>query len=85
MLYSSVSIDTNERRKARAKWQAQVFRAGQEEEMEQADAEFWTHIPLHERLAFAWQLSHEMFYLTQPKRHERRLPRSAFRVMRRPG
>lgn len=76
-------MSTGEERAARrATWTAEVFRAGEHAEMEAADRRFWAAVPEDERATVAWQLSLELYSLAEPG-SERRLPRSAFRVVRR--
>jgi hypothetical protein len=67
---------------SRAGWESRVIRGGPDE-MDRADAEFWQRIPVHERARVVWELSEELFALADPESRERRLPRSAFRVVRR--
>jgi len=52
---------------------------------EDADIDFWLTIPMEERAAFAWQLSEEVYgWLSESHGEaERRLPRSALRIIRR--
>jgi hypothetical protein len=72
------------RREARRRtWKAQVFRSGDPREMEEADLRFWLEIPPNERAAVVWQLSVEAFGLAEGQTDERRLPRSAYRIVRR--
>jgi len=54
---------------------------------EEADIDFWLSIPMGERAAIAWELSEEVYgWLGEDHGDtERRLPRSAFRVVRREG
>jgi hypothetical protein len=44
------------------------------------DALFWDRIPVDERAEAVWQLSVELHELAEPGTHERRLPRSAYRI-----
>ena len=57
-----------------------MFRGGWEE-MAEYDALFWDRIPLDERAEAVWELSKELHGIAQT--HERRLPRSAYRLERR--
>jgi hypothetical protein len=76
--------DAEARRSARKQWRTQVFGPGEEEAMSDADALFWDEIPLDERAEVTWQLSAELFTLSNPRQHgEPRLPRSAFVPVRR--
>jgi hypothetical protein len=52
-------------------------------DMDEADEEFWLRILVNERAAVVWELSEELFALSDPASRERRLPRSAFRPTRR--
>jgi len=83
MKRTNADADAGEaRRRARASWAVRVFRPG--EEQADADALFWDSIPMDQRAEMIWQLSCEMFELAFPGvENERRLPRSAFRVVRR--
>lgn len=75
---------SEERRQARARWTTRVFRPGDEELEANADALFWDSIPVDQRAEVTWRLSEELFELSRPgSKHERRLPRSAFRPVRR--
>lgn len=72
------------RRRARASWTVRVFQPGEEQAAAVADALFWDAVPVAERAALVWQLSREMYELAFPgAENERRLPRSAFCVVRR--
>ena len=51
--------------------------------MEEADLRFWLAVPPDERATLVWQHSVEAFELATGERVERRLPRSAYRVVRR--
>ena len=75
-------VDAAERRAARSKWEARVFRAGWEE-MADYDALFWDRIPVDQRAEAVWELSKELHELSEPETDERRLPRSAYRIERR--
>jgi hypothetical protein len=75
-------MDAAARKAARATWEGRVFRGGWEE-MAEYDALFWDRIPLDERAVAVWQLSRELFEIAQPGTDERRLPRSAYRLVRR--
>ena len=81
MVYIS-SVDAAERRAARASWDGRVFRNGWEE-MADFDALFWDRLPVEERAEAVWELSKELHAIAHPETHERRLPRSAYRVERR--
>jgi hypothetical protein len=70
------------RKAARARWEARVFRGGWEE-MADYDALFWDRIPVDERATAVWELSQELYDIAEPGAHERRLPRSAWRIERR--
>ena len=54
---------------------------------EDADIEFWLRIPMGERAIVAWELSEEVYgWLDESHGEaERRLPRSALRIVRREG
>jgi len=54
---------------------------------EEADIDFWLSIPMSERAVAAWQLSDEVYgWLSESHGEiERRLPRSALRIIRREG
>ncbi|MCP4600257.1 MAG: hypothetical protein GY847_06950 [Proteobacteria bacterium] len=68
----------------RRTWKARVFRAGEESEAEISESEYWTQVPIHERAELAWQLSKEIWSLSQPDRiDEQRFSRSFARVIRR--
>ncbi|WP_437870308.1 hypothetical protein [Sorangium sp. So ce363] len=72
------------RRLARAGWMMRVFRQGEDEAQAEADALFWSSIPIRQRAEVTWKLSQELFELAFPgSAHERRLPRSDFRPVRR--
>jgi hypothetical protein len=61
-----------------------VFRPGDEEAEVAMDTLFWDSIPIDQRAEVTWKLSEELFTLAFPEsEHERRLPRSAFRLVRR--
>jgi len=61
-----------------------VFRPGEDAAAAEADALFWDAIPIDQRAEVTWQLSEELYELAFPgSAHEGRLPRSAFRVVRR--
>jgi hypothetical protein len=78
------SDDLKARQKARASWQIRIFRPGDEEAEANADALFWDSIPLDQRAEATWKLSEELFELMSPgSEHERRLPRSSLRPVRR--
>jgi hypothetical protein len=51
--------------------------------MQEADDRFWEQIPPNERARAVWELSDELFGLSDPVNRERRFPRSAFRIVRR--
>ncbi|HLK41472.1 MAG TPA: hypothetical protein VKU41_32205 [Polyangiaceae bacterium] len=72
-----------ERRAARSKWEGRVFRGGGREEMADYDALFWDRIPVDSRAEAVWELSRELYEIADPETHERRLPRSAYRLERR--
>jgi hypothetical protein len=46
------------------------------------DALFWDRIPVDERADAVWELSKELYEIAS-ETHERRLPRSAYRLERR--
>jgi hypothetical protein len=75
-------VDAAERKAARASWDGRVFRGGWEE-MADYDALFWDRIPVDERAEAVWALSKELHAIAHPETHERRLPRSAYRIERR--
>jgi hypothetical protein len=77
-------VDARERRGARASWEGRVFRNGWEE-MADFDALFGDRLPIEERAEAVWELSKELHAIANPETHahERRLPRSAYRVERR--
>jgi hypothetical protein len=77
-----LGVTAAERKAARARWDARVFRGGWEE-MTDYDALFWDRIPVEERAEAVWELSKELHAIAHPETHERRLPRSAYRVERR--
>jgi len=88
MRYTISVTSAESRRAARANWSVQVFRDSgpgglAASEMADADAEFWLRIPLEERARVVWELSEELFALSEPENRERRLPRSAFSIVRR--
>jgi hypothetical protein len=72
-----------QRRQRRAGWEVRVFRDGEAEEAADYDALFWDRIPLDQRAEATWQVSEEVFELAFPGTRERRLPRSALRLVRR--
>lgn len=79
-----MSTTAEQRRAARSNWGVRVFRGeAASEDMAAADEEFWLRIPADERAQVVWELSQELFALAEPDSSERRLPRSAFRVVRR--
>ncbi len=79
-----MSSAAEQRRAARANWSTNVFRGEHAwREMAEADEEFWLRIPVDERAQVVWELSRELFSLSEPESVERRLPRSAFRLTRR--
>jgi hypothetical protein len=47
------------------------------------DALFWDRIPVDERADAVWELSKELHQVADLGTHERRLPRSAYRIERR--
>jgi hypothetical protein len=57
------------------------------QEAEDADIDFWLRIPIEERAIVAWELSEEVYgWLGDSDGEaERRLPRSALRIIRREG
>lgn len=71
------------RRQLRASWEVRVFRQGEADGAADYDALFWDRIPLDERAEATWQVSEEIFELAFPGTRERRLPRSALRLVRR--
>jgi hypothetical protein len=77
-----LGVNAAERRAARSRWEGRVFRGGWEE-MADYDALFWDRIPVDERAEAVWELSKELYELAEPETHERRLPRSAYRLERR--
>jgi hypothetical protein len=54
---------------------------------EDADIDFWLRIPVEERAIVAWELSEEVYGWLSDSHDEaeRRLPRSALRILRREG
>jgi hypothetical protein len=76
-------VTAAERRAARSKWEGRVFRGGGWEEMADYDALFWDRIPVDDRAEAVWELSRELYVIADPETHERRLPRSAYRLERR--
>jgi hypothetical protein len=60
-----------------------TFRAGEEEQAADYDASFWDRIPFDELAKAVWELSAEVFSLTDPRWRESGLPRSALRLQRR--
>jgi hypothetical protein len=83
MRYTRPMSPAEARRAARASWSAQVFRDGGLDSMTEADDEFWLRIPVDQRARVVWELSEELFALSKPENRERRLPRSAFGIVRR--
>jgi hypothetical protein len=75
-------VTAAERKAARASWEARVFRNGWQE-MADYDALFWERIPVNERAEAVWELSKELHEIAHPEAHERRLPRSAYVLVRR--
>jgi hypothetical protein len=75
-------MNAAERKAARASWEGRVFRDGWEE-MADYDALFWDRLPIDERAEAVWELSKELYTIAHPETHERRLPRSAYRLERR--
>jgi hypothetical protein len=71
-----------ERRERRRDWSIQRFGPGEADAMTEADAAFWLELPVEQRVAVAWQLSLEGHYLADGA-VQRRLPRSAYRLVRR--
>jgi hypothetical protein len=51
--------------------------------MEDYDVLFWDRLPVDERAEAVWNLSKELHAIAHPETHERRLPRSAYRLERR--
>ncbi len=78
----SVRERAQRERLARASWEGRVFRNGWKE-MADYDALFWERIPVDERAEAVWELSKELNAIAHPETHERRLPRSAYRLERR--
>jgi hypothetical protein len=78
----SFRVDAAERKAARASWEGRVFRGGWEE-MADYDALFWDRLPVDVRAEAVWELSKELHAIAHPETHERRLPRSAYRLERR--
>ena len=76
------NVSAAERKAARASWEGRVFRNGWEE-MADFDALFWDRLAVEERAEAVWELSKELHAIAHPETHERRLPRSAYRVERR--
>jgi hypothetical protein len=84
VLESRLMSDAVEARRAsRRNWTIRVFRGSDSAELEKADDEFWLAVPIDERAQVVWELSEEAFALAEPDTRERRLPRSAFSVVRR--
>jgi hypothetical protein len=71
------------RREQRSDWTIQRFAPGEHSAMADADARFWDEIPVEQRAAVAWQLSLEGYCLAHGDDLQRRLPRSAHRLVRR--
>jgi hypothetical protein len=68
----------------RATW---TFARGDAQAGEDADIDFWLRIPVEERAIVAWELSEEVYGWLGDSHGEaeRRLPRSALRIIRRTG
>ena len=80
---ADAGTDFEARRLARANAEVRVFRPGEEEAAADADALYWTRIPMDERATFVWQLSLEMHELAHPDtRREPGLSRSVARIIR---
>lgn len=76
--------DAELRRAARANASVRVFRPGEHEAEADADAEYWSRIPVAERAEFVWQLSLELHAIAHPESpYEPGLSRSVARVVRR--
>jgi hypothetical protein len=75
-------VTLSERKAARSKWKARVFRRGWEE-MADYDALFWDQIPVNARAEAVWGLSAELYAIVDRETNEPRLPRSAYRLERR--
>lgn len=74
--------DREARRLARAGAEVRVFRPGDGQSEEDADALYWDRIPVNERASFVWQLSLEAYALAHPGiEYEPRLSRSVARII----
>ncbi|HEX3854474.1 MAG TPA: hypothetical protein VHW01_26105 [Polyangiaceae bacterium] len=81
---SAAHPDAEIRKAARAHAEVRIFRSGEQEAEADADALFWDRIPIDERAEFVWQLSLELYALSNPEaRYEPGLSRSAARIIRR--
>lgn len=71
------------RRIARGRAEVRIFRPGDEESEADADALYWDRIPVDERAEFVWQLSLELYALSNPATpYEPGLSRSVARIVR---
>ena len=76
--------DAESRKAARTRAEVRVFRLGEHEAEADADALFWDRIPVDKRAEFVWQLSLELYALSNPEaRYEPGLSRSIARIVRR--
>lgn len=70
------------RKAARANAEVRIFKQGEEEAAADADALYWSRIPIDERAAFVWKLSLELHTLAHPRHpYEPRLSRSVARII----
>ena len=92
-------MDSSDRRTSRASWQFTIQREPNFDLEDAEDVAFWLRIPVEERARATWQLSKDLFALAEMNGgafdadtglrielgapHERRLPRTSFRVTRR--
>jgi len=77
--------DADLRKAARANAEVRVFRQGEQEAEADADALYWSRIPIDQRAAFVWNSSLELYGLANPgnRAYEPRLSRSVARITRR--
>ena len=75
---SDAPLDAQSRKAARASAEVRIFRQGEHEAEADADALFWDRIPVDKRAEFVWQLSLELYSLSNPEAsYEPRLSRSS--------
>jgi len=75
--------DAEARNAAREQATVRVYRPGEEAAAVRADALYWDAIPLDERAEFVWQLSLELYAVSNPNTpYEPGLSRSVARVVR---